>query len=66
VSQGSTMNIYNVAYRDDSNFSKHLQFLLIPDLQYPPDEAILPGIKLDTVQQLFKMYQIAKAVEITF
>ena len=62
----SRMNIYiySKAYRDNPNFSKHLYFLLIPDLQYPSDEAILPGIELDTAQKkrLFKMCQIAKAV----
>ena len=56
------MDIYTTTYRDNSNFSKHLEFLFIPDLQYPSDEAILPGIKFDTAQELFKVYQIEKAV----
>ena len=43
-----------MAYRDNSNLSQHLYFLLIPDLQYPSDERILPGIKLDTVKELFQ------------
>ena len=53
---------YTSAYLNNSDFSKHFQFLLVSDQQYPSDEAILPGIKLNAAQELFRKYQSVRAV----